>query len=50
MWIDKSGSNFTTQQVADIVYKSTGGGMIAVAGTAIGRIYENGSIWFQRIS
>lgn len=51
MWCDEKGNNYTTQQVLEIVSLATGGGGDwEINHKRIGGIYQNGSIWFQRLS
>ena len=53
MWTDTTGSNFTTDQVAEIVARRTGVSYtprLLESTYRVGAIYRNGSVWFQRLS
>ena len=53
MWIDKTGSNLTTDAVCAILNNSAGAAYDAATleeAYRVGRIYQNGTLWFQRLA
>jgi hypothetical protein len=53
MWVNRFGDNFTSKQVCDAIARMVGASFSREsleATYAIGSIYKNGSVWFQRLS
>jgi len=53
MWVDQSGKNYTSQHVAELLGFWCGAAYTAESlesSYAVGQLYCNGKIWFQRLS
>lgn len=50
MWVDQGGANYTTTDVIAIVTQATGSTPATVDLIRVGGIYQNGTLWYQRIS
>lgn len=53
MWVDYDGSNSTSDQIVEILSRAAGTSYTTadLCNTfPVGAIYENGLLWFQRIS
>jgi hypothetical protein len=50
MYVDRSGSNLTKAAVVEYLQRAVGATADVLDYLPVGGIYQNGGIWFQRIS
>lgn len=53
MWVNRQGSNLTSEEVCGLLVMACGSSYTPKSLEAtypIGTVYQNGTIWFQRVS
>jgi len=49
MYVDRSGNNYTQEQAESVVIRATGSTAGVLDDLKVGQVYQNGSVWFQRM-